>query len=246
MSEPVKILTGQDWREFLLSPAAETTAEVVTWTMGTLLLLGLLAALGIGSGRSWLRWPLYAASGVLLFETFCHFLNVGYQIPMVMEHALRSLTPGLFAAISLYGWRRGLRLALLLATASTFVGHGIYAMGAGVPVPGHFVDMFHESLGVSQATALTLLLVAGILDQLVAVGIFLPLPYIRSFSLLYCSAWGTLTSLARPFSYIRFDPLFWDLTHIYLPEFIIRLPHFLVPFALWLWYLQQRSAKHPA
>ncbi len=239
--ELVKIMIGLEWRTFLETPAAESFVLRFTWTMAGLLSLGLLSALVISPQRRWAAWGLYLATAALAFETLCAFLESSHQLPNLMEHMLRTFTPVFLALLILKGWQRPVVLAMLIATALTFSGHGWYAIGWGLPVPGHFMDMVMLSTGIPQPGAMMFLFIAGILDQIVAVGLFIP--RLRLPALGYATAWGTLTSVARLTTYIRFDAVFITSLLTYLPEFFVRAPHFLVPIALWIWVRQQlRSA----
>lgn len=228
---PVKIITGLEWRDFLMNPLASHLITIVSWTMRGLLLLGLAAAFLLSEQRRWARWGLYLASAILLFQSFCAFLNVGYQLPMLLEHSLRIASPWFLVIAVLQGFTPRLIRAMLIATGLTFASHGWYALGLGVPVPGHFIDMTMESLGVSELAAKNLLLAAGILDQIMVLGLFFLAT--RPACLLYGVFWGLATALARLTSYVRLDVLFGMSLFAYFPEFLVRAPHFLIPLVLW-------------
>lgn len=239
--ELVKIMIGLEWRTFLETPAAESFVLRFTWVMAGLLFVGLVAAFVISPNRRWAAWGLCLATAALAFETFCAFMASSWQLPNLMEHMLRTFTPVFLALLVLKGWQRPVVLAMLIATALTFSGHGWYALGWGLPVPGHFVDMVMESLGFSQPNALLFLFIAGILDQIVAVSLFFPRFQLPALG--YAAVWGSLTSLARLTTYVRFDAVLITSLLTYLPEFFVRAPHFLVPIALWIQVRQQlRSA----
>lgn len=227
----VKITTGFEWRDFLMNPLASEFITVFTRTMTGLLMLGLSASLLISKKRPWAKWGLYLASGILLFQSFCSFLNVGYQLPMLLEHALRISAPWFLVVAVLKGFTLPLLRAMLIAIGLTFSSHGLYALGLGVPVPGHFIDMVMETLGVSQPTAKNLLFAAGVLDQIMVLGLFFLAT--RKVSLLYGVFWGLATALARITSYVRFDVLFGMSLIAYFPEFLVRAPHFLIPLVVW-------------
>lgn len=231
MGWAVKITTGLEWRDFLMNPLASQLITVVTRTMIGLLMLGLVSALLISKKRPWARYGLYLASVILSFQSFCSFLNVGYQLPMLLEHALRIAAPWFLAVAALKGVTIPLKRTMLVAIGLTFSSHGLYAMGLGVPVPGHFIDMVMESIGVSQSFATTLLLIAGILDQVMVAGLFFLAT--REISLLYGVFWGFVTALARITSYVRMDVLFGMSLLAYFPEFLVRAPHFVIPLVLW-------------
>ncbi len=228
----VKILIELEWRDYLLGSMSESVLAVFTQTMAFMLVLGLISAVWISKRRPWLRWGLYAASAVLLFESFCKFLDVSYQIPMLIEHTLRICAPAFLAHAVIHGFTQGLKRMMLLAVGLTFAGHSFYAMGAGVPVPANFIDMVIETLRFSQNSAMVYLLIAGILDQIMVAALIPDLS--RPAALLYGVFWGFVTSLARLTSYVRLDVMFWTSLVTFLPEFLVRAPHFLIPLALYL------------
>lgn len=234
----VKIITGGEWRDYLMGPGGDSAVRICTKTMTVLLALGFGAAIFINKSRFWLRWPLYLSSAILLFISFCKFLSVGYQVPMLLEHTLRIITPVLLVWMVRDGFSRTLYLGMMIATALTFMSHGFYALGLGVSVPGHFIDMTMETLGFSESGARVYLQVAGLLDQLMVIGFLIPI--LRQWALLYGTFWGFITSLARLTSYVRFDVLLGMTMIAYLPQFFVRAPHFLVPLILWSYVKQKR------
>ncbi|MEO0731962.1 MAG: hypothetical protein AAFZ52_03935 [Bacteroidota bacterium] len=129
--------------------------------------------------------------------------------------------------------------ALRLLIALTFVGHGLYALGFH-PVPAHFILMTQAGLGVGEETARNLLFVVGWLDILAALLLVIPSPKTQKLALYWIIPWAILTTLARLWSYGGLVP--WEtLLTQWLPEVIRRLPHVLVPLALWQ-MLQRPSA----
>lgn len=234
----VKIITGGEWRDYLMGPGADSAVRICTKTMMVLLALGTGSAIFLSKERFWLRWPLYLSSGILFFISFCKFLSVGYQVPMLLEHTLRIVTPVFLVLMVRNGISRRLYLAMMAATALTFISHGLYALGLGVSVPGHFIDMTMESLGLSESGARIYLQVAGLLDQLMVIGFLIPIA--RQWAFLYGTFWGFVTSLARLTSYVRFDVLLGMTLIAYLPQFFVRAPHFLVPLILWAYVRKKR------
>ena len=81
-------------------------------------------------------------------------------------------------------------------------------------------------------------------EHVVAVGA-LAAPRLGRFGtlvLLYAAGWGTLTALARPWSFFRWDLAFERLAQ-WLHEAAIRLPHGLVPLLLLLVWVQQARSR---
>jgi hypothetical protein len=86
-------------------------------------------------------------------------------------------------------------------------------------------------LGVEYATTKTLLQIAGTLDLLVCIGIWIPL--FRRASALYATIWGFLTAVARPVAGMSWGLNYWGADQ-YLHETALRAPHFLIPLYLLL------------
>jgi hypothetical protein len=94
-------------------------------------------------------------------------------------------------------------------------------------------------LHIEYETAKTLLRIAGVLDFLVCIGIFIvPL---RRASALYATIWGFLTALARPVAGMSWSLNYWGGDQ-YLHEAVLRAPHFLIPLYLFL-ILQKPLSK---
>ncbi|MEM1124397.1 MAG: hypothetical protein AAGJ18_28420 [Bacteroidota bacterium] len=122
-------------------------------------------------------------------------------------------------------------LSLKIAIALTFTCHGLYAIGY-YPIPVNFMDMTMNILRVDEAAAKIFLKTAGILDFIVAIGIFLPFKYARV-CLLYALFWGFGTTIARIWAYFDWKWLDYVLLQ-WLHEAVLRMPHFLVPLVVLL------------
>jgi len=146
-----------------------------------------------------------------------------YHVGQFFEYAIQILTP-LFLLLTIYYpdkvFSKKFSIGIKLAIASTFIAHGMYAIGY-YPRLGVFVDMTINSIGVSESIAHLILKIAGILDIVAAVSLFLN-RYSQVF-ILYCVVWGLLTAIARSWANINPDPLNWSLFHQYLPQTLYRL-----------------------
>ena len=230
-------LFGTAWADYANDLTVAAWTEIAQRCIGVVwVITGLLCAragfrlpgrawrrlLRFGVAVSWLFLLLHA-----LLETEDHFLRPVH----FCEFAIQLAVPFLYLS-----WLRG-RLTRRnfcrvgrLAVALTFAAHGLYALGA-YPVPGHFVDMTIILLGTKEATARTFLTVVGWLDLVVAVGIFFR--PVAGPLLLYATAWGLATALARlATGYQLGVPDVWH-QYAYLTTY--RLPHGLLPLALYFW-----------
>ncbi len=102
---------------------------------------------------------------------------------------------------------------LRIALFGEFLGHGIFAL----QFKPRFLELLAAFTGITGATGNTMMMIIGSIDIFVAL---LALVYPFRLMLIYASAWGFLTALARP---IGGDPI-WD--------FVERWANWGVPLAL--------------
>jgi len=121
-------------------------------------------------------------------------------------------------------------LIVKIAIALTFTCHGLYAIGY-YPIPVQFLEMTMNILSVGEIEAKTFLTTAGILDFLVAIGIFSPWKWARLF-LGYAIFWGFGTTIARVWANFNWEWLEYVLLQ-WLHESVMRMPHFLIPLAVY-------------
>jgi hypothetical protein len=125
-----------------------------------------------------------------------------------------------------------------VAVALTFACHALYALGY-YPRPGYYTEMTMNILGLENSGAIQFLLAAGLLDFVVAVGIFMPAQWSK-WILLYAVFWGFATAMARIVGNFYMDfPL--DSLHQWAYQAVFRFPHFLVPLLLLLKIEKQHS-----
>ncbi|MEL7123203.1 MAG: hypothetical protein AAFO07_27390, partial [Bacteroidota bacterium] len=172
------------------------------------------------------------SSILLFFMAYCYYLDHSYQFAQILEYAAQILSPILFLLLVVWKRLNTFHYLIRIAIAATFVGHGLYALGIFYPVPGHFVHMIVSNLPVLNSKALEFLKLAGWLDMVVAVGIFIP--KVDRYVLFYAFIWGFLTSLARLTTYVSLDHMFGLSLHLYGFEFAIRIAHFLLPLIAFL------------
>ncbi|MGB0402951.1 MAG: hypothetical protein ACPGEG_02570 [Salibacteraceae bacterium] len=174
-----------------------------------------------------LYWVL---SLVVLFYYLAQWQTHNFQSGYLLEVALQALIIPTFLVFKKTHNR--LLSMLMLISAITFLGHGLYAMNF-YPRPGYFVDMMSKAFGMSQLIAEQSLFVIGIVDILCLLFIFLR-PTQKSI-LIYMIFWGFFTALARPI--FNFSTVFLEESLIiWVPEFLKRGTHFLVPLALLVEY----------
>ncbi len=236
----VMSLTSMSWSEYVTNPKTDWAIQSGTRLIGVL--LALIAAISIlvrkraqtesGGGISKF---LPIGTAVILAVSFLNFLGTGSRVGMFIESAAQVSSPILLwiairaRATPEASMAEAERLLwfIKIVVGLTFVGHGLYAIGY-YPVPGNFIDMTINILGVTESGAKNLLKIAGIIDLLIPIG-FLS----RRFSaaaFLYATCWGLLTTLARPVSYWLLEGEASNLS-FYVAQTFIRFPHFALPFA---------------
>lgn len=213
---------GSDWSLFLRTFACTT--------------LG-LTLIGIFLDKkpqlpAFLRNLLWSSTVILALNAYLSFVYKGYQLPQLIELSIQWSLPLfylLFRRQNDYPSRNLIRW-MKVAISLTFLGHGLYALGIPV-LPGNFVNMTTSILGISPVQAEQFLFVAGGLDMLVCVGIWLP--SLSRWSLLYAAFWGLTTALARVIAHVEIADMVGSLDR-WLPEMLFRIPHGGLP--LWLWW----------
>jgi len=96
-----------------------------------------------------------------------------------------------------------------------------------------------DGFRLKDSDARNLLKIAGVIDFVAAVSLFLP--YVYKPALIYCIVWGFATALAR--IVVNYDAQFpIDTLHQWLHETIYRLPHGGIPLVLFI-LLKNRGAS---
>lgn len=201
-----------DWQKFALNSDSGITTGLQT--LGIVLMVSAAVP-----WIKWARWLLLPVTFLLIIDSFARFVDSGNHLGMAIEHTLQWGCPLLlFLALKM----RELPVLLMqLASALTFVGHGLYAVGFH-PVPLKYQSMTTALIDLEGEAALQFLLGAGILDFVAAAGLFFA--PIRRFALLYMIGWGAATAFARVLTGGSIDP--------WLMETIVRSSHWMVPIVL--------------
>lgn len=244
MKPLVEGLFGVSWRAYASDVGVDRAIQAGMKVIGSLLALGAVVAAFPRWFPEKARAILAGLSGWLIFLAFLYYKEQNYQFGQFIEYALQAGAPLFFFMYLKREESLEPRLEALMrwATALTFVGHGLYAVGY-YPRPGHFTVMVVNSLGLPPDASNQLLWVAGIMDFIVAAWLVLPLPG-RSIALIYCVIWGGLTSLGRLTGNFHAE-FFSSFLHQWLFEFVYRAPHFLLPLALFMHWSGRRPSERP-
>lgn len=222
---------GWSWSSYVTNPYTDLGVELFTRVMGVILIIAAISSTKYFQCHASVY--LLRLSGLILaFMNFCQFKEYHYELPMLFEHTLQIGVPWL---LSWHLWKpswEGKTLTYLkIMIALTFMGHGAYALGLGVPVPAGFVEMIMESLRFGESEALHMLTMAGFWDF--AIGILIFIPLMRSKALAFAAFWGLATAMARTVSYVTWYNFMLD-GHSWFFESTFRLCHGLIPLAVLL------------
>ena len=232
MRGTVEWLTNYSWQAYITNNAVDDGIQYFIQAMGCFYAICALVAIGIKKVGREIAWLLIAGSGALLFLAALYCKEKFFSLGQLLEYTLQFSSP-LF--LYLLRFRPEIKPKLIpwmkVAIALTFTCHGLYALNF-YPRPGNFVQMTIDILGVSEGMAFQFLNVAGVLDFLLAILIFLP-RRIAQWALLYAFAWGLATAVARVWAnfYLEFP---MESLHQWMHEMIMRWPHALIPLAVWV------------
>ncbi|GAA4274877.1 DoxX-like family protein [Aquimarina gracilis] len=214
------------WTEYVTSNQTDSFIQNSIRANGILYVIASICSLSLTkNNKRWTRIPIFLGGISLLILTTLLTKEKFYHVAQFFEHSIQFGLP----FVLLYQHKdfdeKKHILILKILIAVTFFSHGLYAFGF-YPVPGKFVDMVIQIFGFSEPTAITFLYIAGILDFVLAVLIFIPKTAI--YALWYAIFWGLLTALARIVSNFHLEfPL--NSIHQNLHETLYRIPHGLTP-----------------
>lgn len=228
----VEGLFQMNWQDYVRSPQVDQGIQNSIRIFGIGYLVCALAALLINYLKKWAYPILYLGSFGLLFLAFLEWKEKFYYLGQFLEYSLQFSTP-VFLILLHKSQKISQQLIvwMKLAAAITFLSHGLFAIGF-YPLPGHFVEMVMNIMGVGQEVAVEVLKVAGILDFIAAVLIFFP-KRIALPALVYMVIWGFGTTIARTWGYFHFENIS-AILHQWFHQSLFRVPHFLVPLLIFL------------
>ncbi len=215
------------WQDYVTSAKTDSVIQTIIKLNGVLYLIAAISVILIKKiNRKWFRIPILIGGFSLIVLTILMTKEKFYHTAQFFEHSIQFGLP----FVLLYSFSEKFNLekfifVLKLLIAFTFFCHGLYAFGF-YPVPGKFVDMVIQILGFSEENAITFLYIAGIIDFILAILIFIP--KLQLYALWYAVIWGLLTAIARIAANFYLDfPL--QSIHQNIHEVVFRIPHGLTP-----------------
>jgi hypothetical protein len=219
-------LFNTPWRDYVTSLTADK------WIQNSVILNGVIygiAAIAViflsKENRKYLKYPIAIGGFLLVVLSFLSAKEKFYHYGQFFEHAIQFGIPFLLLMANKGLSRDKIILTSKILIALTFTAHGLYALGY-YPIPGYFIDMTINTLYVTEDIAVLILKIAGVMDIVLSIGIFLP--KVAKYFLIYACVWGVSTALARVVSTINMEFLSHTLHQsIYLV--VYRLSHGILP-----------------
>ena len=191
------------------------------------------------SGRRWASAIMLAGMFVLMPYWLLKWVDKNYQFAMFLEHFLQWGTPLLLVLYGRIQPRKWFFVAWVFF-ACTFIGHGQYAIGLGVPHSNDFVNMCIRLLNTDESGARTVLIVVGWLDFLVV--LLALFPCARLYAMGYAAFWGLVTAFSRVVCNFTAAENFYGM-HPWMAEWVVRNTHGLVPLAMLLAAMQWTAKR---
>jgi len=243
LSPIIEGLFNTSWNDYATSKKVNYWIEFITTTSSFILLLCTLVSIFWNKISSTIFKRIVIITGlfILVFMGICLVKSKNYDILQFFELSIQFVAPLLlvFSKKNSINNNSKVLFSLNIVIAFVYVSHGFFALGLKY-VPGHFIDMTIQILGVNETVARQFLFVVGLLDILASVLIFIPNIY--KYAFYYIIPWGIITALARIISGLNVNFLLGSF-HNSLYLTIYRLPHGLLPVAVLMLYSEQNKTK---
>ncbi len=226
---PIVASLGGTWSDYVTSPTADAAIQGFIHAVGWFFFLCAITAPGIYRFQRISRVLLFSGAAGLIVLSALYYKEQFFFIGQLLEYTLQWSFPLFLLAFVKAGNQITAKafFGLKVAIALTFVCHGLYAVGY-YPVPGQFVTMTMNILGLDNQGARLFLKIAGLLDFVASALLFAPWKGTQKAALFYCAVWGLATSFARVGAFVYWADLFHGL-HQWLAETLYRFPHFAGP-----------------
>ncbi|WP_299443648.1 hypothetical protein [uncultured Aquimarina sp.] len=223
----VENIFGVSWNDYVTSLSAASSISFSIKIIGLFYLFCAIATLFIKPNMKKLgKLFLLGGSIGLFILALLYCKEKFFHVGQFFEYTIQFISPVLLYMVMFTATEfKKIRLIALIAIALTFSCHGLYAIGY-YPRPGTFIDMTLNTLPITEPSAHLMLKIAGILDFVVAIAIFIP--RISYAALIYAFIWGGLTAIARLVGHFHIEFLGNTFSQ-WTWEMLIRLPHALIP-----------------
>ncbi|WP_435261070.1 hypothetical protein [Tenacibaculum sp. nBUS_03] len=237
----VTTVFGVSWQSYVTNLNTDHAIQFLTRITGVLYSLCAVISLAINEkSKRWMYSVLKLGSVSLILLALLLTKEKFYHLIMFFEHTIQFGVP---IALLYYLKTRNnhqLIFKLKIFIALAFTCHGMYAIGVFYPLPGNFVTMTLNILPVTETSAKNLLFIAGGLDFIIAIAMFIPKT--AKIALVYASFWGFITAFARIISGLNYD-ISISIFHQYFYLVIYRLPHGIVPLIVYIYLTNQGNVN---
>ena len=242
MSGIVEFIFGMSWEEYVISTPVDNGIQTSIRISGWIYALAGLAVIFIKKLGRWGRILIWIGFINLVFLSLLYFKERFFALGQFFEYSLQMLAPFLVLHfVDRESIGQQFMLLLKLAIVLTFTCHGLYAIGY-YPRPVHFQEMVMNILPVQEKGAFQFLNLAGILDFVLSVLLFVPWKRGQQIALAYAIFWGFFTSIARVWAFVYWD-FFASGMHQWWFQTVYRFPHFLIPLITLLMLSTRGEAK---
>ncbi len=219
-------LSDKSWAEYVSDPTVNANIDIMIQGIGIVFALAGFAALFINQQRKWLAIPIVTGILFYLVLVWLHYFGFVNRLPLALEFSAQiGCSLLLLYAVFKNPPAEKFNLWVKIVVALTFVAHGFYACGF-TDRPAGFLNMTMRGFGVRKDLAIDILIIAGILDFVAALGIFLKPAQRIAFA--YCILWGFATAFARIYAnYYDYRP--WASLDQWTWKFLVRTSHYMLP-----------------
>ncbi|SEE03982.1 hypothetical protein SAMN04487765_1190 [Tenacibaculum sp. MAR_2010_89] len=243
--EPIiNFVFNTSWQSYVTNLNTDHAIQFLTKSIGGLYTVCAIISLTITeTSKKWQLTILKLGAVSIVVLAMLITKNKFYHLIMFFEHAIQFGVP---IALIYYLKTRNIHqliFKLKIFIALAFTCHGMYAIGVFYPLPGNFVTMTLNILPITETSAKNLLFIAGIIDFIIAIGLFIP--KVAKTMLLYACFWGFITAFARIISGLSYD-VSLSIMHQYMYLVLYRIPHGLIPLLVYLYLANRNNQKSKA
>ena len=230
MSGLVGNVLNMDWETYISDVQVDNSIQLGIKGIGLFYFFCALVALFIKKLPIFFRYMLVVGAFSLILLAILYCKEKFFSIGQFFEYSLQFGSPLLLVyLLKKPTVTKPLLMVIKIMIALTFTAHGLYALGF-YPRPVHFMEMTMNILGVMEDRAIFFLNLAGVLDFVISIGLFLPWKWSK-YCLWYAVFWGGATTAARIWANFNWEWLNYVLVQ-WLHESVMRFPHFLIPLAV--------------
>ncbi|MFD0962636.1 hypothetical protein [Pseudofulvibacter geojedonensis] len=228
--EPLINLLGYSWKEYANSLRIDSLIKLSIKLNGIFFFISaFLVLFSNNKSKNWMKTIIWLSGISLIILALLQTKEKFYHLAMFFEHSIQFSLPFLLIYFTKTNNYLSFTWYLKTIIALTFTCHGLYAIGCIYPLPANFVTMSLNTLPLTETQVKYFLFIAGILDFIIAIGIFIPKLYKPI--LMYAIFWGSITAIARIASGLTYDVSI-NIFHQYLYQTIYRVPHGIAPIIL--------------